>query len=51
MDKTLIEQILKANKNLQAIKAQLQPRVTQVIEMNRQITEINDKINVFVPST
>ena len=27
------------------MKAQLKSRVTQVIEMNRQITEINDKIN------
>ena len=27
------------------MEAQLQSRVTQEIEMNRQITEINDKIN------
>ena len=28
------------------MEAQLQSRVTQVIKMNRQITEINDKINL-----
>ena len=31
--------------NIQAMEAQLQSRITQVIEMNRQFTEINDKIN------
>ena len=29
------------------MEAQLQSRVTQVIKMNRQITEINDKINLL----
>ena len=39
MDTNLIlAQILKTNENIQAIKAQLQSRVTQVIELNRQIT-------------
>ena len=28
------------------MEAQLQSRVTQVIKMNRQINEINDKINL-----
>ena len=46
MDKNLIiAQILKTNENIQAMEAQLQSRVTQVKEMNRQITKINDKIN------
>ena len=31
--------------NIQAMEAQLQSRITQIIEMNRQITEVNDKIN------
>ena len=39
-------QILNTNKIIEAIKAQLQSRVTQEIEMNRQITEINDLINL-----
>ena len=43
----IIAQILKTNTNIQAIAAQLQSRVTQVIEMNRQITDINDKINLL----
>ena len=38
-------QILKTNKNIQEIEAQLQFQVTQVLEMNRQVTEINDEIN------
>ena len=41
----IIAQILRKNKNIQAIKAQLQSRVTQVLEMNQQIKKINDKIN------
>ena len=41
----IFAQILKTNENIQALEAQLQSRVTQVIEMNRQITEINDEIN------
>ena len=41
----IIKQILKTNTNIQAMEAQLQSRVTHVIEMNQQITEINDKIN------
>ena len=36
---------MKTNEYIQAMEAQLQSRVTQVIEINRQITEINDKIN------
>ena len=44
--KLIIAQILKTNENIQTMEAQLQSRVTQVIEMNRQITEINDKINL-----
>ena len=31
------------------MEAHLQSRVTQVIKMNRQITEINDKINLSYP--
>ena len=41
----LIAQILKTTKTIEAMEAQLQSRVRQVIEMNRQITEINHKIN------
>ena len=41
----IIAQILKTNENIQALETQLQFRITQVIKMNRQITEINDKIN------
>ena len=42
----IIAQILKTNENIQAMEAQLKSRVTQIIEMNRLITEINDKINL-----
>ena len=42
----IIAQILKKNENIQALEAQLQSRVTQLIEMNQQITDINDKINI-----
>ena len=42
----IIAQIFKTNENIQAMEAQLQSRVTEVIEMNRQIIEINDKINL-----
>ena len=41
----IIAQILKTNENIQALEAQLRSRVTQVIEMTRQITEINEIIN------
>ena len=41
----IIAQILKTKEDIEAIEAQLQSRITQVFEMNRQITEINDKIN------
>ena len=46
MDTDLImAQILKTNENIQAMEAELKSRVTQVIELNRQITEMNDDIN------
>ena len=38
----IIAQILKTNENTQEMEAQLQSRVTLVIEMNRVITEINE---------
>ena len=46
MDTDLImAQILKTNENIQTMEATLQFRDTQVIELNRQVTEIGDKIN------
>ena len=47
MDTDLImAQILKTNENIQGMEAELQSRVKQVIELNRQIIEMDDEINL-----